>query len=59
MGNLIFSPADEAPVRGVNSDLDSIGRGSADPIEGNTVVLTVKDMPTGPGDSIHSPVRGK
>jgi hypothetical protein len=52
MSGLIISPADEAPVKGVNSDLDSIGRGSAEPIEGNTVVLTVQDLPTGPGNLI-------
>jgi hypothetical protein len=59
MSGLIISPADEAPVKGVSSDLDSIGRGSAEPIEGNKVVLTVQDLPTGPGDVISSPVRGK
>jgi hypothetical protein len=48
MSGLIISPADEAPVKGVSSDLDSIGRGSAEPIEGNKVVLTVQDLPTGP-----------
>lgn len=57
MSKLIISPADEAPVKGVNSDLDSMGRGSAEPIEGNTVVLTVEGLPTQSGDIISSPVR--
>jgi hypothetical protein len=41
MSKLIISPADEAPVKGVESDLDSIGRGNATPIDGNDVVLTI------------------
>lgn len=57
--SLIISPADEAPVKGVSTDLDRLGRGHSDPIEGNTVVLTVENLPTGPQDTIHSPVRGK
>lgn len=50
--SLIITEADCPDVKGVNSNLDSMGRGSADSIEGNTVVLTVQDMPTSDPDSI-------
>lgn len=54
---LIISPADEAPVSGVPSGLDGLGRGSAEPIDGHKVVLTVEDLPTTSQDTISSPAR--
>ena len=54
MSDLISSPGESAPVKGVETDLDSLGRGNATPIEGNQVVLTV-DLPHSGGDIISSP----
>lgn len=49
MSKLIISPADEAPIKGVDSGLDSIGRGNAEPIESNPVVLTYSREELGAG----------
>lgn len=53
MSDLIKSPGESPHVKGVDSNLDSMGRGNAEPIDGNKVVLTV-DLPYGPGNLIKS-----
>lgn len=50
-GSLIPSVGWSPDVKGVETDLDSMGRGKATPIEGNDVVLTV-DIPHESGNII-------
>lgn len=46
---LIVGPGESANVKGVEDNLNSIGRGNADPIEGNEVVLTYSRADLGVG----------
>ena len=49
MSDLIISPGEAPHIKGVESDLDSIGRGNAESIDGNRVVLTYSRGEVGAG----------
>lgn len=54
MSELIPSVGESPMPKGMETDLDSMGRGNAEPIEGNKVVLTV-NLPHGDPGIIDGP----
>lgn len=49
MSDLIITPGESAPVKGVETDLDSIGRGTGTSIDGHTVRITYSRDEVGAG----------